>query len=71
MARMIQAIKLLPNMHLIIEGGMMDQTFEVYEVASDSVLTEPIYKIETGCRGLTAFETTDELIFMGFMLSMM
>ena len=49
----------------------MDQTFEVYQVESDvGTLTEPMHVVFTGCRGLTAFETSADQIFMGFMMSM-
>ena len=32
-------------------------------------LSEPIRVIQTGCRGLNVVETSEELIFMGFMMS--
>ena len=69
--RLLQAICILPNKHVLIEGNMMDSTVEVYQVESNQgSLTEPIQIIRTDCRGVSAFLLTDELIYMGFMMSL-
>ena len=49
----------------------MGTKVEVYEVEKDKgILTEPIHVIQTDCRGLSAFVTSDQLIYMGFVMSM-
>ena len=59
---------MLPNkLHLLIEGGTLEQVVEVYQIDADvGELTEPIHVIQTGCRGLDAIETSEDKIFMGF-----
>ena len=69
---MLQNIHMLPNGHVLIEGGFMDQIVEVYEMerSMEEATGEnkaPVHVIETGCRGLNAMEHSDHLIFMGFM----
>lgn len=65
--RMLQNLCLLPNRHLLIEGGLLDQVVEVYEMQSDAgIVSEPIHVIETGVRGLSAIEFSNERIYMGF-----
>ena len=47
---------------------MLKQTVEVYEIAENlGELTDPYHIITTGCRGLTAIETSKDVIYMGFM----
>ena len=49
---------------------MMDSIVEVYQVEQYiGNLTQPIHTIATGCRGLNAIKTTNDLIFMAFMMS--
>lgn len=49
----------------------MQQIVEVYQIdINQGKLTQPIHTITTGCRGLNAVETSEVLIFMGFMMSM-
>lgn len=68
--RMLHTVNMLPNRHLLIEGGVMEQVVEVYQVEVHAGnLSEPIHTIQTGCRGLNVVETTDDLIYMGFMMS--
>ena len=64
---MLQNLCLLPNRHLLIEGGLLDQVVEVYEMQSDAgIVSEPIHVIETGARGLSAIDFSNERIYMGF-----
>ena len=39
--RMLQNLCLLPNRHLLIEGGLLDQVVEVYEMQSDAGIGRP------------------------------
>ena len=56
--RMLQNICLLPNNHLIIEGGLMSQTVEVYQISAEAGnLQDPIHTINAGACGLNAIET--------------
>mmetsp|Transcript_33674 Transcript_33674/g.41522 ORF Transcript_33674/g.41522 Transcript_33674/m.41522 type:complete len:143 (+) Transcript_33674:1056-1484(+) len=65
--RMLQNICLLPNLHLLIEGGLLDQTVEVYELSKEAgSLSEPIHVIQTEARGLSAIDHTADKIYMGF-----
>ena len=64
---MIQNICLLPNKHLLVEGGLMEQIIEVWELEEDSgILLEPVHIIQTGARGFAASVVTDDVIYMGF-----
>ena len=69
--RMLQSICLLPNNHLLLEGGLMDTIVEVYQIqAGAGDLSQPIHVIFTNCRGLSSIERSDTQIFMGFMCSL-
>ncbi len=58
---------LLPNMNLLIEGGMLEQSVEVYKMENDAgLLGEPSQVIQANARGLTAIEYNSKLVFMGF-----
>ena len=58
-------------MQLLIEGSMLEQIVEVYQIERDlGDLTEPVSIIMTGCKGLNAIDTTEKYIFMGFEGSM-
>ena len=58
--RMLQNLCLLPNFHVLIEGGLLDQCVEVYELQdSGNSLEEPILIIQTGCRGLNAIDFSE------------
>ena len=51
-----------------MEGGLLDQIVEVYELADISGnLEAPIHIIETGCRGLNAIDYSQHMIYLGFM----
>ena len=65
---MLQCLCLLPNRHLLIEGGLFDLIVEVYEIMMNAgTISQPLHTIKTGCRGLSAIETTNDRIYMGFM----
>ena len=69
--RMLQTVHILPNRHILIEGNIMDSAVEVYQVDADQGnVTAPIHTIATGCRGLNQIVTTNDQIYMGFMMSM-
>ena len=34
--RMLQTLCILPNMNLLVEGGMLDQCIEVYKLDTDT-----------------------------------
>ena len=68
--RFLHSICLLPNMHLLVEGGLMDQSVEVYQISEDGGdIFEPIHRMITRCRGLNAILPGKDMIFMGFMMS--
>ena len=69
--RMLQTVHILPNRHVLIEGNIMDSVVEVYQVEADQgSVTAPIHTIATGCRGLNQIVTSNDHIYMGFMMSM-
>ena len=69
--RVLQTICLLPNMHLLVEGGIMDCNVEVYELtAGGGQLSEPTHVIQTNARGLNAIEYDSAKIYLGFMGTM-
>ena len=69
--RMLQNVCLLPNLHLLIEGGLLAEEVEVYQLSKDvGSLNEPIHVIQTGARGLSAIDFSEEKICMGFQGSM-
>ena len=58
-------------MQLIIEGGLMAQEVEVYQLSKDAGSSmEPVKVIATDARGLSVIDYSDEKIFMGFQGSM-
>lgn len=68
---MLQNVCLLPNMQLLIEGGLMSQEVEVYQLSMKAgALMEPSHVISVEARGLSAIDYTEEKIFMGFAGSM-
>ena len=55
--RVLQNICVLPNFHVLIEGGFMDFCVEVYELGKEKgYLKDPLRVIKTDCRGLNAVE---------------
>ena len=69
--RLLQNIHMLPNKQLLIEGGLMEQVVEVYQLEHDlGEVTDPVHVIPADARGLNAVEHTDTEIFMGFMGSL-
>ena len=69
--RMLQCVHILANRHILLEGNIMDSVVEVYQVdANQGSVTAPIHTIATGCRGLNQVVTSNDHIYMGFMMSM-
>ncbi len=54
-------------MNVLVEGGMLEQSVEVYKMENDAgLLGEPSRVIQANARGLTAIEYNSKLVFMGF-----
>ena len=59
-------------MHLLIEGPLMSQTVEVYEIKVDPDRSqEPVHLINTKAVGMNASATNRDFIFLAFMTCMM
>lgn len=69
--RSLQNVCLLPNLDLLIEGPLMDQTVEVYKISADKGANQkPDRIIKTNARGLNAIAFNEDIIYMGFMGSL-
>ena len=70
--RILQNVCLLPNQDLLIEGPLMSQTVEIYKIDVDlGSEQKPHTIIETQARGLNSVVFNEDVIYMGFMCSLM
>ena len=70
--RSLQNVCLLPNLDLIIEGPLITQTVEVYKISQNQGCdTKPYKIIQSNARGLSSVAFNEDVIYMGFIGSLM